>query len=692
MALRSPWPLRKRPSYIRAVQRLLFTETGVWGELTNSERLAAERAWLARVSAAPAPPEPGQPSAYVLAMFPYPSGRLHMGHVRVYAISDAVARFHRLMGKQVIHPMGWDAFGLPGGECRARAPLPADEWTHDNIAHMRRQLERMACCFDWGSELTTCRPDYYRWTQWLFLRLYRAGLVYRREALVNWDPADGTVLADEQVDEQGRSWRSGALVERRHLRQWFVRTTRFSERLRRSLDSPQLRDWRDIVQLQKHWIGECDGWKFELKVEDTTDPDSRPDPLLLWTADPRRFARASFIGLRSEHALARRRPSGGGAATPLSALNPATGGRLPLLVSDALTFPDGADALPRLPASGGGGGSPLLEATDWLKVDCPSCGGPAQRETDTMDTFVDSSWYYLRFLDPHNSNAPFDPDKVNAHMPVDIYVGGKEHAVLHLYYARFIHHFLHSLGLVTCEEPFSRLLVQGQVMGQSYRVTETGRYLRPNQVQMSESGDAVDVDSGRPVTVQWEKMSKSKHNGVDPAEVIGELGADTMRLLMLGTVAPTSSRHWSSDSFPPLLAWQRRLWMTVGDLLRLRSAPAPPAGSGAGDEVELTRLEAEMRETRNYFVRTVTLNFQETHQLSVAITRLQGLTTALRRLPAWYQAQSAEYERALGDLLIMTSPVMPCLAAEMWAAFTSVVRHAHPSHQQDCTVLEQRWP
>ncbi|XP_043210719.1 probable leucine--tRNA ligase, mitochondrial [Amphibalanus amphitrite] len=771
MALRCRWSVRRWAARLAAARRPLFTETGVWEELTDAERLAAERRWLDVVSdpgSAARPDADLTGSAYVLAMFPYPSGRLHMGHVRVYAISDAVARFHRLLGKQVVHPMGWDAFGLPAENAALERGLAPDRWTRQNIGHMRGQLRRMAAAFDWDRELATCQPDYYRWTQWLFLRLHRAGLVYRRQALVNWDPADGTVLADEQVDARGRSWRSGALVERRLLRQWFVRTTRFSERLLRSLDSPELRDWRDVIQLQRHWIGPCDGWRFELQVE-RCDPDDSappPEPLLLWVADPARLPVAAFIALRPEHPLA----AGAAERTGLAARCPASGRRLPLLVSARLAYPEGADALlcdaadgpeaarlagllaedgrpppgPPLTAAevvarGGGyrcsshlhdwlisrqrywgtpipvvhcarcgavplpesrlpvtlpalpeqrvpGRSPLQAATDWLNTQCPSCGGPAQRETDTMDTFVDSSWYYLRFLDARYERAPFRPQQVNRHLPVDIYVGGKEHAVLHLYYARFMHHFLRAEGLVAAEEPFARLLVQGQVMGQSYQVTETGRYLPADQVTTTDSGDVVCAEDGRPVTVQWEKMSKSKHNGVDPAGVMDQLGADTMRLLMLATVAPTSSRRWSQDTFPPLLAWQRRLWLTVGELVR------PAAGAGAPSAAELARHEAQMREERNYFVRTVTHNFQETHQLSVAISRLQGLTTALRRRPAWYRALGGEYQRALGDLIIMCSPVMPCLCAEMWAGFCAASRHGHPEHRLDLTVMQQRWP
>ncbi|KAF0290619.1 putative leucine--tRNA ligase, mitochondrial [Amphibalanus amphitrite] len=693
MALRCRWSVRRWAARLAAARRPLFTETGVWEELTDAERLAAERRWLDVVSepgSAARPDVEHTGSAYVLAMFPYPSGRLHMGHV--------------------VHPMGWDAFGLPAENAALERGLAPDRWTRQNIEHMRGQLRRMAAAFDWDRELATCQPDYYRWTQWLFLRLHRAGLVYRRQALVNWDPADGTVLADEQVDARGRSWRSGALVERRLLRQWFVRTTRFSERLLRSLDSPELRDWRDVIQLQRHWIGPCDGWRFELQVERCAPDDSAPppEPLLLWVADPARLPAAAFIALRPEHPLA----AGAAERTGLAARCPASGRRLPLLVSARLAYPEGADALlcdaadgpeaarlagllaedgrpppgPPLTAAevvarGGGyrcsshlhdwlisrqrywgtpipvvhcarcgavplpesrlpvtlpalpeqrvpGRSPLQAATDWLNTQCPSCGGPAQRETDTMDTFVDSSWYYLRFLDARHERAPFRPQRVNRHLPVDIYVGGKEH----------------------------------------------------------DSGDVVCAEDGRPVTVQWEKMSKSKHNGVDPAGVMDQLGADTMRLLMLATVAPTSSRRWSQDTFPPLLAWQRRLWLTVGELVR------PAAGASAPSAAELARHEADMREERNYFVRTVTHNFQETHQLSVAISRLQGLTTALRRRPAWYRALGGEYQRALGDLIIMCSPVMPCLCAEMWAGFCAASRHSHPEHRLDLTVMQQRWP
>lgn len=552
-------------------------------------------------------------------MFPYPSGNLHMGHVRVYAISDAMARFHRMNGKNVFHPIGFDAFGLPAENAAIQRNISPADWTKQNISQMRAQLKQLGCSFDWDHELSTCNEDYYKWTQQLFLMLYKDGLAYQNEALVNWDPVDKTVLADEQVDANGCSWRSGAKVEKKLLKQWFVRTTKFAEKLLNGLSDPTLRDWKDIINLQKHWIGECNGYAFYMNFQ------NQPLSLRVWTESPEKLLDLNnFIALKTTHPL--RKVLGEG---DLYVLNPFTNHQMPVVFHDEVEFPEKCDvylASPHYKESdktlrasldlpfqvndlaesdeanrsvvlkiadlfGNGGYKVSSKLQDWLvsrqrcwgtpipiihcgvcgavpveekdlpvrlpsvgdslKCTCPKCGDEnAKRETDTLDTFVDSSWYYLRYLDSANKNKIYDENIIKQFMPVDLYIGGKEHAVLHLYYARFINNFLHSKGLSPHPEPFQRLLVQGMVMGRSFRVKGSGKYLNEDEVEVldAKKNKAISKETKEPVIMTWEKMSKSKLNGVDPSDMIGEYGTDTTRLIILGDVAPTSHRNWSNAS------------------------------------------------------------------------------------------------------------------------------------------------
>lgn len=708
---------------------------------------------------------------YVLSMFPYPSGFLHMGHVRVYTISDAIARFYRLNGKNVFHPMGWDAFGLPAENAAIQRQIPADEWTKVNIAHMKKQLSELGCSFDWQAELATCDPSYYKWTQKLFLMLFNEGLAYQREATVNWDPVDKTVLADEQVDVNGCSWRSGAKVEKKLLRQWFIRTTKFSEQLLAGLDDSTLQDWRDIVKLQKHWIGECDGWNFDLKVGNRL--------ITVWSNKPQDLIYAGFIAIKKDHWLNAEKIEEG--LLDVMVKNP-FGSDLPVLVTEDVEFPAfndvyigvpakndadfefaqkhliriesnlpieefeedqkwvlekaqdlgiGGDckvssklkdwlisrqrfwgtpipivhcsscgAVPvkdenlpvKLPEFDGKIGQPLLQNDEWLKCKCPKCGGNARRESDTMDTFVDSSWYFLRYLDAQNSSELTNKKLAQSMMPVDIYIGGKEHAVLHLYYARFINHFLHQKDFVRHPEPFKRLLVQGMVMGKSYRVKGSGKYLKEDEVEIVDvkKGKAVEKSSGKSVAVMYEKMSKSKFNGVDPVEVINTYGCDTTRLFMLGDVAPTSHRNWSDSTFPGIINWQRKVWLTIHDFLQAREKFGDIVKSDTFDE-----QEAKLLDSVNYYSSGVTFNYKYTHQLSVAITKMQGLTTAIRRATIDVVALGENYERALAAQIIMLAPMAPHFSSELWARFTSAANRVSQTSESinwDSDVFSQRWP
>uniref|UniRef100_A0AAG5CN91 leucine--tRNA ligase n=1 Tax=Anopheles atroparvus TaxID=41427 RepID=A0AAG5CN91_ANOAO len=747
-------------------------------ELTADMKLQMEEKWHSKLGNNRFnPTNANKPKRYVLAMFPYPSGNLHMGHVRVYTISDAMARFYRLNGANVLHPMGWDAFGLPAENAAIQRGIPADAWTQRNIAEMRKQLEMLSFSFDWEREFATCDPEYYRWTQQLFLMLFKDGLAYQREAQVNWDPVDQTVLADEQVDDNGCSWRSGAKVEKKVLRQWFIKTTRYAKPLLDGLSDPSLEDWKDIIKLQRHWIGECEGYAFELPlVNDSATKVS------VWTREPLDLRNALFIAIHPSNLL-----SGGKQAESVlenSVHSPFTGSTLPIVVTEEAPFPEGCDTylaidneenrslagrvgliltkgnesnkssvsgdeilqkalthrlgghpvssklrdwlisrqrfwgtpipiihcpscgpvpvpeheLPvKLPTESVG--VPLEQNGAWLQASCPSCQRTdCRRESDTMDTFVDSSWYFLRFVDPRKRDAMFDRSLAHHLMPVDLYVGGKEHAVLHLYYARFVAHYLHSKGLLPSPEPFKRLLVQGMVMGRSYRVVSNGKYIPAGEADIvdEKNNKAIERATGEPVAMLWEKMSKSKLNGVDPLEVLREHGCDTLRLILLADVAPTSHRNWSEATFPGILNWQKRIWMTMHDFRQLRSKivpgdPAPPVTE------EFTTHEQNLWDARNYFTAGATFNYRHSHQLSVGISKMQGLTNAIRRAPPDVVTFSRQYERALAAQIVMLAPMAPHFAAELWEQFLAVPNRIERDPEGsdirwDGGVFDQRWP
>lgn len=740
--------------------------------LENNMKLSIEEHWRDKLGEKRFDPSKADNKCYVLSMFPYPSGQLHMGHVRVYTISDAIARFYRLNGKNVFHPMGWDAFGLPAENAAIQRQIPADEWTKQNILHMKKQLSNLGCSFDWQSELATCDPSYYKWTQKLFLMLFNDGLAYQREATVNWDPVDKTVLADEQVDASGCSWRSGAKVEKKLLRQWFIKTTKFSEQLLAGLDDPLLEDWRDIVKLQKHWIGECDGWNFELKAGN--------QPITVWSKTPQNLINAGFLAIKKDHLLNHQKIDEG--LLDVLVKNP-FGSDLAVVVTSDVKFPPfndvyigvptkneadfevaqkfgvrvesslpleefeedqswvldkakhlgiGGDykvssklrdwlisrqrywgtpipivhckscgAVPvkdedlpvKLPDFDGKIGQPLSQNDEWLRCSCPKCGSAgARRESDTMDTFVDSSWYYARYLDANNPAELVNKKVAQSMLPVDVYIGGKEHAVLHLYYARFMNHFLHQKGFVKHPEPFQRLLVQGMVMGKSYRVKGSGQYVKEDQVEVvdAKKGKAVEKSSGQPVVMMWEKMSKSKFNGVDPVDMLSVHGCDTTRLIMLADVAPTSHRNWSDATFPGIINWQRRLWLTVQDFVRARNDSAEVAKSSEFDE-----HERNLRDAANFYTSGTTFNYKFSHQLSVAISKMQGLTNSIRKATPDVVALGENYERALGTQIIMLATMAPHFASELWTRFATAKNRVADTSEVfnwNADVFSQTWP
>ena len=746
------------------------------------------------------PEDPTRPVFYALSMFPYPSGTLHMGHVRNYVITDVIARVQRMRGHAVLHPMGWDAFGLPAENAAIERNVDPGEWTDRNIEQMRGQLDRLGLSIDWDREQATCHSDYYRWTQWLFLELFDGGLAYRKNATVNWDPVDQTVLANEQVDADGRSWRSGALVEQRQLNQWFLRITDYAEALLKDLD--QLDGWPERVRtMQANWIGRSEGAEITFAV--TADPATT---LTVFTTRPDTLAGASYVVLAPEHPLVdqlldadhtdsvrrfqkevarlsnleRTSDDGPKRGVPIGAgvINPLTGEELPVWIADyvladygtgavmgvpahdqrdmafatsnklavrqvieadgaadaiaagqAWTEPgqlinsgrfDGLDssaaktaitshgsaegwaqakvtyrlrdwlisrqrywgcpipvihcpscgavAVPRedLPVElprgidlSGKGGSPLAQQEDWVNVPCPSCGEPARRETDTMDTFMCSSWYFLRFADPHNSETPFSREAVNRWLPVQQYVGGIEHAILHLLYSRFFTKALRDRGLIDVGEPFQRLLTQGMVQGTTYRNPVTGKYVAPADVV--DPADPRDPVTGDALEVLFEKMSKSKYNGVDPAAVIDRYGADTARMFILFKAPPEKDLEWDDADVEGQYRFLQRLWRLIDSSRPLLDQQ----DAGEDRPAELTPEEADLRRAVHTAIEAVTEDLSDDIQLNTAISELMKLSNAMNAtdLPG---LRVAVLREALSVLVRLLAPFAPHLAEEFW--------------------------
>jgi len=725
---------------------------------------------------------------YALSMFPYPSGSLHMGHVRNYVITDVIARQKRMQGYRVLHPMGWDAFGLPAENAAIDRGIPPAKWTYQNIVQMRSQLQRLGLSIDWDREVATCSPDYYKWTQWIFLQFFQAGLAYQKEAAVNWDPIDQTVLANEQVDSEGRSWRSGAKVERKLLRQWFLKITDYAEELLNDLD--KLPGWPERVKLmQANWIGKSIGAYLEFPIVDldekigvyTTRPDTvygvtyvvlAPEhPLTKRVTTPEQqasveafvqeVANQSELERTAEDKPKRGIPTGG------KAINPFTGEEIPIWIADYVLYEYGTGAVMGVPAhdvrdfkfaqekslpikvvivpengeattlaaytepgivvnSGefdgmastdakeaivkhaekhgfgnariqyrlrdwlisrqrywgapipvihcpncgivpvpdehlpvelpeeveftGRGGSPLTQL-DWVNVPCPTCGTPAQRETDTMDTFIDSSWYYLRYPDARNEQQAFDPAKTNDWMPVDQYVGGIEHAILHLLYSRFFTKVLRDRGLLNFDEPFQRLLTQGMVQGITYKNPVTGKYIAPTQV---DPGDPKDPETGEPLQVFYEKMSKSKYNGIEPEEVLAKYGVDTARMFILFKAPPEKDLEWEDADVEGQFRFLNRVWRLITDY---SNQPA------VATQQALTKPEKELRRAIHTAIKAVSEDLEGEYQFNTAVSELMKLSNALADAPC---KDSAIYTEGIQTLLILLAPFAPHIAEELW--------------------------
>jgi leucyl-tRNA synthetase len=749
--------------------------------------------------------DPARDTFYALSMFPYPSGNLHMGHVRNYVITDVIARVQRLRGRQVLQPMGWDAFGLPAENAAIERGVDPGDWTERNIGQMRSQLQRLGLSIDWDRELATCQPDYYRWTQWLFLQFLDAGLAYRNEATVNWDPVDQTVLANEQVDSEGRSWRSGAIVEKRKLRQWFLRITDYADALLDDLS--ELEGWPERVRtMQANWIGRSVGAELDFPVIDaaghptgasirvfTTRPDTvygvsylvlAPDHPLVdsLTADDQRDTVRAFgaaVNRQSDQERTAEDKPKRGMTLGADALNPFNGERIPLWIADyvladygtgavmgvpahdqrdfvfarqyelpvrQVIVPEGADEhayaggawtepgvlihsgpfnglpsprakqaivalaesegwgkervqfrlrdwlisrqrywgcpipvihcqscgvvpvpldqlpveLPRNLVFSGKGASPLTQLDDWVNVPCPRCGEPARRETDTMDTFICSSWYYLRFSDPHNTVMPFSREDVDRWLPVDQYVGGIEHAILHLLYSRFFTKVLRDRGLLGFTEPFRRLLTQGMVQALTYKNPRSGQYIAPAEV--GDPADPRDPTNGERLEVFFEKMSKSKHNGVEPGVVIDRYGADTARMFILFKAPPEKDLEWDDADVEGQYRFLQRLWRLVeGAIARgLQLAPLPSA-----DPTSTEAVDQELRRAVHTAISAVDDDLADGHyQFNTAVAELMKLSNAMTSLLE--EASAPVAQEALLSLLVLLSPFAPHLAEELW--------------------------
>jgi leucyl-tRNA synthetase len=826
-----------------------------------------QKAWDAQGIFATKNDDP-RPKYYVLEMFPYPSGRIHMGHVRNYTMGDVVARFRRAMGHAVLHPMGWDAFGLPAENAAVDRKIHPRTWTYENIASMKKQLQSMGLSLDWAREIATCDPSYYKHQQKMFLDFLKAGLVERKQSKVNWDPVDHTVLANEQVID-GRGWRSGAEVEQRELTQWFFKISDYSEELLEALDT--LDRWPDKVRLmQKNWIGRSEGLLVRFMLDPATTPSSETE-LEIFTTRPDTLFGAKFMAVAPDHPLAQAAAAKNpklaafideakkigtaqeaidtaekmGFDTGIRAVHPFDPTwKLPVYVANFILMEYGTGAIFGCPAhdqrdldfvnkyglgntpvvcppgqdpatfvitdvaydgdgrminsrfldgmtideakeevakrleremlplsarpreSGDPGpqapskppldsrlrgnergmapvaqrqvnyrlrdwgisrqrywgcpipvihcaqcgtvpvpakdlpvklpddvtfdrpGNPLDHHPTWKNVTCPHCSGPARRETDTMDTFVDSSWYFIRFTDPWNETAPTTPDVANRWMPVDQYIGGIEHAILHLLYSRFFTRAMKKTGHVDLDEPFAGLFTQGMVVHETYR-TKSGEWVMPADVTIEGMGDARTArltTTGEPIEIgAIEKMSKSKKNTVDPDDIIAAYGADTARWFMLSDSPPDRDVIWTEEGVQGAWRFVQRLWRLAGEIANVSGPVTRPTTFGPealkvrkAAHRALANVSDDIGRLR--FNRCVAHIYEFANALSDAIGEIE---TAPTPDLAWAL-------REAGDILVrLFHPMMPHLAEECWAALghtTLVATESWPELEPDLLV------
>ncbi len=794
-----------------------------------------QKFWDARETFA-TPNDDPRPKYYVLEMFPYPSGRIHMGHVRNYTMGDVVARYKRAKGFNVLHPMGWDAFGLPAENAAMERKISPGAWTHQNIAAMKAQLKSMGLSLDWRREIATCDPEYYKHQQRMFLDFLKAGLVERKQSKVNWDPVDQTVLANEQVID-GRGWRSGAVVEQRELTQWFFKITAYAQDLLDALD--RLDRWPEKVRtMQKNWIGRSEGLLVRFALDAKTTPAGE-DELQIYTTRPDTLFGAKFMALSPDHPLAaaaaQKNPALAtfiadckrmgvaqevidkadklGFDTGIKAIHPFDPGwKLPVYVANFILMDYGTGAIFGCPAhdqrdldfvnkyglgntpvvcppeidpktfiitdtayDGDGRminsrfldgmtivqakeevarrleaetrignpvaqrqvnfrlrdwgisrqrywgcpipiihcatcgvvpvpikdlpvklpvdvvfdrpGNPLDRHPTWKHVACPQCDGPATRETDTMDTFVDSSWYFARFTDPWDEDAPTDRKVVDGWLPVDQYIGGIEHAILHLLYSRFFTRAMKATGHAGIDEPFAGLFTQGMVVHETYRAAD-GAWVAPNEIKIEGSDDdrrATLITTGAPVEIgPIEKMSKSKRNTVDPDDIIAAYGADTARWFMLSDSPPDRDVNWTERGVQGAWRFTQRLWRAVSEAAEVKAPASRPSEFGPP--------ALALRKAAHRTLAKVSDAIEKLH-FNVAVANIYEFCGALQG--ALTEAEGAKGEiapdlapdlawaiREAADILVQVfNPMMPHLGEECWA----VLGHQTP-------VAEATWP
>jgi leucyl-tRNA synthetase len=716
--------------------------------------------------------DPDKEKFYSLTMFPYPSGQLHMGHVRVFTINDVIARYQRMQGRHVLQPMGWDAFGMPAENAAIQRGIPPARWTYRNIDYMRGQLKRLGYGYDWSRELTTCRPEYYRWEQWLFTKLFDNGLVYRKNSVVNWDPVDQTVLANEQVID-GRGWRSDALVERREIPQWFMKITEYADELLDNLD--RMEGWPESVKtMQRNWIGRSEGVELSFDV-----PDS--EPLSVFTTRPDTIMGVTCIAVAAEHPLAERAAAGNPSLTEflkdckktqaaeasletmekkgmplgISAIHPISGDEVPVWVANFVLMSYGTGAvmvvpghdhrdwefakkhgLPILqvvrPADGTdidvmegayveygilvnsgefdgfdyrqafdaialrfeqtgrgrrsvhyrlrdwgvsrqrywgapipiiycdecgavpvpedqlpvvlpedveftGVGSPLRQMPEFFETTCPKCGATARRETDTFDTFVESSWYFARYACPDSANAMLD-ERERYWMPVDQYTGGVEHAILHLLYARFFQKLMRDFGLSSADEPFTNLLTQGMVLKDGA------------------------------------KMSKAKGNTVDPQQLIEKYGADTVRLFMMFAAPPEQALEWSDEGVQGAFRFLKRFWRSVQE-------HASDGAIAASDTDRLRDEQRALRRKTHQTIAKVSDDVGRRYTFNTAVAAVMELLNAINRFDDSSPTGRAVVHEGLETVVLLLSPIVPHICHELWHVL---------GHEE--AVVNVRWP
>lgn len=754
---------------------------------------------------------------YILSMFPYPSGKLHMGHVRNYTIGDVISRFYRLKGETVLQPMGWDAFGLPAENAAIAHQVAPAKWTFENIAYMRDQLKKLGLSVDWDREFATCTPEYYHWEQWLFVQLYKKGLIYRKLSTVNWDPVDQTVLANEQV-ENGRGWRSGALVEKRDIPMYYFRITDYAQELLDDLDTLQDGWPQQVLTMQRNWIGRSTGMEITFPSANT---EIYADGLTVYTTRADTLMGVTYVAVAAEHPLALKAAENNpelaafieecrmgsvaeadlataekkGMATGLFVKHPVTGDELPVWIANYVLMSYGSGAVMAVPAhderdfefankfnlpikqvidakaaddadysatewqewygskegklvnSGefdgldfqaafdaflaklepqglanakvqfrlrdwgvsrqrywgcpipmincntcgqvpvpedqlpvvlptdvvpDGSGNPLNKMPEFYETKCPCCGGDARRETDTLDTFVESSWYYARYASPDFTGGMVKPEAAQNWLPVNQYIGGVEHAILHLLYARFFHKLMRDEGVVQGNEPFTNLLTQGMVLADTfYREAENGKktWFNPADIELERdekgrilsakySGDGQEVIIGG-----QEKMSKSKNNGIDPQAIIDQYGADTARVFMMFAAPPDQSLEWSDAGVEGANRFLKRVWRLAAGFLETGNQTTTI------DTANLSKDAQDLRRKTHETIQKVGDDIERRHAFNTAIAALMELLNATNKFEAKEDNDAAVAREAITTLLTLLAPFAPHLSQTLLTQF-----------------------